>query len=86
MPDIQPELAVKRFVASTAIDSTRPTKQFGDLVQEVIQHLSTLKGAKTQIRIEVDIHSPEAIPEPTQRTVLENSKTLKVDQFSFRHE
>lgn len=74
------------LVATTMIDPTRPTKQFGDLVQEVIQHLSTLKGAKTQIRLEVDIHTPEAISESTQRTVLENSKTLKIDQFNFRHE
>lgn len=54
-----------------------------DLVQEVIAHLYNADNAKVTITLDVNVDLPKGTPMPIVRTVTENCRTLKVDDFGF---
>ena len=51
----------------------------GDFLDEVMSHLQALPGAEVELSLEVQVKAPEGIDDATSRIVLENSRTLKVD-------
>ncbi|MBR3354573.1 MAG: DUF499 domain-containing protein [Oscillospiraceae bacterium] len=71
------------FYMSTKVDNTRINRDVNNYVQEIIQHLSAVDGAEVSIRLEVEVVAKDGIPSNTVRTVSENCRTLKVDDFSF---
>ena len=52
-------------------------------MDEVINHISAINGASVEIKLIVDAQIPEGTPRSIVRTVTENCKTLKVDDFGF---
>ena len=58
----------------------------GDIVQDVLQHLTTQPGAKARISLKAEIELPKGLDEQTQRIVLENSRSLKFKDFGIRKE
>lgn len=54
-----------------------------DLVQEVIAHLYNADNAKVTITLDVNVDLPKGTPMPIVRTVAENCRTLKVDDFGL---
>jgi hypothetical protein len=48
--------------------------------------MSTQPGAKVKLSLIVDIEFADGLAENTQRTVLENSKSLKFNDFGFQEE
>ena len=59
-------------------------RQCGDIaVGEVINHLMQVDGANVEICLLVDATMPDGTPVATVRTVQENCKTLRVDDFGF---
>jgi hypothetical protein len=54
------------------------TRELGDIVTEIVHHLTTLTGAEVDVSIEIKATVPDGISQDTQRVVLENMRTLKV--------
>jgi hypothetical protein len=51
-----------------------------------VQHLNALVGAEVEVIIEVHAKVPDGIPENVARTVGENARALKFDEFAFEEE
>jgi translation initiation factor 2 alpha subunit (eIF-2alpha) len=68
---------------SVKLDNTRVNRDMNNYVQEIIQHLMSIDGADVEMKLEVQVQAPNGIPSTTVRTVSENCKTLKVDDFGF---
>ena len=49
----------------------------------MIQHISTLAGAKVRVTLEIEADVEDGVPENAQRTVSENCKTLKFKTQGF---
>jgi len=72
-----------RFFMSVKLDNTRVNKNVNDYLTEVIQHLMTVDGADVDLTLEVSVSAPKGIPSSTVRTVSENCRTLKIQNFGF---
>ena len=71
------------FFLTKTLNYTRINKDVNDLVQEVIAHLYNADSAEVKITLDVDVDLPNGTPMPVIRTVTENCRTLKVDDFGF---
>lgn len=71
------------FFLTKTLDYTRINKDVNDLVQEVIAHLYNADNAEVKIILDVNVDLPNGTPIPIVRTVTENCRTLKVDDFGF---
>lgn len=76
----------KRYYGSCKLDPTRMTRDAGTITDEVLQHLTSLLGADISVTLEIEANVPEGVPEHIVRIVLENSRTLKFEQFGFEEE
>ena len=69
-----------RYSGLVRLDAGRPTRDFGRIAQEVIEHLSSLTETEVEITVEIHAEREEGIPDGVSRTVLENARTLKFDR------
>lgn len=53
------------------------------IVEEVVQRLTSQVGTDVEVTLEIRAKRPEGFDEQTVRTVSENSRTLKFDQYEF---
>ncbi len=82
--DVKPTTPKNRhFYMSVKLDNTRVNRDMNNYVQEIIQHLMSVDGADVEIELEVQVEASKGIPQSTVRTVSENCKTLKVNDFGF---
>lgn len=72
-----------RFFMSAKLDNTRVNKNVNDYLTEIIQHLMSVDGADVELTLEVSVNAPGGIPSSTVRTVSENCRTLKIQDFGF---
>lgn len=72
-----------RFFMSAKLDNTRVNKNVNDYLTEVIQHLMAVDGAVVELTLDVNVSAPGGIPSSTVRTVSENCRTLKIQDFGF---
>jgi len=75
-----------RFFGSTELDATRLGRDAGRVTEEVLSHLTALKGAKVTVRIEIEAVVPSGIDASVMRTIGENCRTLKFESFDFEAE
>lgn len=75
---------------SAKLDNTCVNKNVNDYLTEIIQHLISVDGADVELTLEVSVNAPEVsvnapegIPTSTVRTVSENCRTLKIQDFGF---
>ena len=80
---IPPRPQNTRFSMATTLDSTRVIKNISGLMDEVINHLTAINGASVEIKLIVDANIPGGTPQSIVRTITENCKTLKVEDFGF---
>ncbi len=73
----------KHFYMSARLDNTRINRDVSRLVDEIINHLTTLKGSNVEITLEVTAEIKDGVPAPIVRTVTENCRTLKVKAYGF---
>lgn len=73
----------RHFFMSTQLDNVRVNKDVNTYMSEIITYLMNLQGSNVKIRLEVETDIPEGTPSDIVRTVTENCKTLKVDDFGF---
>lgn len=73
----------KHFYMSAQLDTTRIGRDVQRLVEEVINHLTSVDGSTVEISLEVNVKAPEGMSHQIVRTVSENCRTLKVSSFEF---
>jgi len=80
-----PESAPKnrRFFMSADLDITRINRDVQKYVEEIIQHLASVDGAKVSVSLEVEAESPEGFNQQIVRTISENCRTLRVRESGF---
>ena len=80
-PPIQPQN--RHFFMSATLDNTRIVRDVSRLVDEIINHLSSVDGSTVEITLEVQAQAVKGFSVPTVRAVTENARTLKVDTYRF---
>lgn len=75
-----------RFYAAKALDPARLVRDADDIAKEVLQHLTKLVGASVTVSIEIHATIPDGASDETVRTVTENCRTLKFEDYGFEGE
>ena len=70
---------------SVTLDNTRIIRDMQKYLEEVITHLSENEGCEVKLTLEVDAHSDDGFSQGTVRTVSENCRTLRVENFGFEN-
>jgi uncharacterized protein len=65
-----------RFVGSVMISPDRPAHEMRQIVEAIIEQLTTMKGAEVTLRLEIDAEVPDGIDRSKVRTLLENASSL----------
>lgn len=80
------EKAKTRFHGSKKLEPIRLTRDAGQIADEIVQHLVKLPGSHIEVTIEIHAKIPDGADEQIQRTVNENCKTLKFENFGFEEQ
>ena len=72
-----------QFFMSGKLDNTRVNRDLQRYLDEVITHLSSVDNCEVELSLEVSAIAPNGFPQSTIRTVSENCRTLKVENFGF---
>ncbi len=72
-----------RYYGRVTVDAQRVNKDIGLIVEEVIQRLTSQVGCNVEITLEISARKPDGFDENAVRTISENSRTLKFEQFEF---
>jgi uncharacterized protein len=65
-----------RFQGTVIISSERPARDMNQIVEGIIQQLTTIPGATVELKLEIDAEVPNGIDKAKSRTLLENADTL----------
>ncbi len=68
-----------RFHGSVPLQALRVAPHAGQIMDEVIKHLVSLKGADVQITLEIQAKFPESVPQHVIHAVTENCRALHFD-------
>ncbi len=79
----QPQVGDTRFFMSVKLDNTRVIRDLQKYLDEVITHLSATNNCDVELSLEVSANAPDGFTPETVRTVSENCRTLRVDNFGF---
>jgi len=71
------------FFMSVKLDNTRVIRDLQKYLDEVITHLSTVDNCEVELSLEVSAQATDGFPQGTIRTVSENCRTLRVNNFGF---
>jgi len=77
---------LRRYHGTVELDTMRLGRDAGRIAEEIVQHLSTLPGARIRVRLEIEAELPDGAPEGVVRTVAENGRTLKFLSQGFEEE
>jgi hypothetical protein len=55
----------------------------GQIAEEILQHLTTLAGAKVKVTVEIEAEVPDGVNEDFQRALNENCQTLHFKSHGF---
>ncbi|HEY6540313.1 MAG TPA: hypothetical protein VIZ18_05215, partial [Ktedonobacteraceae bacterium] len=75
-----------RFHGSVSINPRLMAGDAGRIMDEVIKHLTTILGANVHVTLEIQADIPGGVSDETVRTVSENCRTLKFEDFGFEEE
>ena len=73
----------RRFFMSADLDTTRINRDVQKYVEEIIQHLASVDGAKVKVSIEVEAESANGFTQQVVRTITENCQTMRVRDSGF---
>ena len=71
------------FFMSVKLDNTRAIRDLRKYLDEVITHLYSVDNCEVELSLEVSAHATDGFSQSTVRTVVENCRTLRVDNFGF---
>jgi predicted AAA+ superfamily ATPase len=72
-----------RFYATVHLDPERYQRDFARIAQEIVANLAAHLGTEVELTLEVRATNDTGFPDGLTRTVSENSRTLKLDQYGF---
>jgi len=72
-----------QFYMSAQLDTTRIGRDVQKLVEEIINHLTTVDDAQVEVTLELNVKSPNGLPKEVVRTISENCKTLHIKDYGF---
>jgi predicted AAA+ superfamily ATPase len=75
-----------RYHGTAGIDPIRVAKDAGQIAEEVIQHLTSLNGAKVKVTLEIEADVRDGVPDNVVNIVLANGSTLKFENQGFEEE
>jgi uncharacterized protein len=76
-PPVEPVAKLPtRFRGSVMLSSDRPARDMHQVVEAIVEQLSTIPGATVEIRLEIDAEVPSGIDKSKVRTLTENANTL----------
>jgi hypothetical protein len=73
----------KRFYMSADLDTTRINRDVQKFVEEIIQHLTSVDGARVKVSLEVEAESSGGFTQQIIRTISENCQTMRVRDSGF---
>jgi len=65
-----------RFVGTVMISTDRPAREIHQIVEAIIEQLTTLPGSEVSLKLEIDAEVPSGLDRAKVRTLLENANTL----------
>ena len=72
----QTETKPTRFIGTVMISSDRPARDIHQIVEAVVEQLTTLPGSKVTLKLEIDAEVPSGLDRAKVRTLIENANTL----------
>lgn len=76
---------VNRFYGTVKVNPTRLIKDVGQIADEVLQHLNSL-NADIEVTLEIQVKTPDGVPDAVVRTISENCRTLKFTSYEFEED
>ncbi len=73
----------QRYCGRVELDPQRVNREMGSIVEEVIERLTSQLGCEVEITVEIQARKADGFDENTIRTVSENSRTLRFEQYGF---
>lgn len=77
---------LRRFHGTVSVDATRLGRDASQIAEAVIQHLASQIGSRVKVTFEIEAELPDGAPDHIIRTVTENCRTLRFEQFGFEEE
>jgi len=71
-----PEKKPTRFTGAVMISSERPARDIHQIVEAIVEQLTTLPGSHVKLRLEIDADVPDGLDRAKVRTLVENANTL----------
>ena len=65
-----------RFIGTVMISSERPARDIHQIVEAVVEQLTTLPGSEVTLKLEIDAEVPSGLDRAKVRTLIENANTL----------
>ena len=72
----QTEAKPTRFIGTVMISSDRPARDIHQIVEAVVEQLTTLPGSEVTLKLEIDAEVPSGLDRAKVRTLIENANTL----------
>ena len=80
----QPETKLTRFIGTAMISSERPARDIHQIVEAVVEQLTTLPGSEVTLKLEIDAEVPSGLDRGKVRTLIENANTLGFIEKTFK--
>ena len=65
-----------RFVGTVMISPKRPARDIHQVIEGIVEQLTTLPGSEVSIKLEIDAEVPDGLDQGKVRTLIENANTL----------
>jgi uncharacterized protein len=65
-----------RFVGAVMVSSDRPSRDLNQIVEAVVEQLTSIPGSDVSLKFEIDAEVPDGLDRSKVRTILENANTL----------
>ena len=76
-PDAPPvEKEPTRFLGTVMISSERPAREIHQIVEAIVEQLTTIPGSDVALKLEIDAEVPSGMDKGKVRTLIENATTL----------
>ncbi len=75
-PAPAPERKPTRFAGTVMISADRPARDIHQIVEAIIEQLTTLPGSDVSLKLEIDAEVPSGLDRAKVRTLIENATTL----------
>ena len=64
------------FVGTVMISAERPARNIGEIVEGIVEQLTTLPDSEVSLKLEIDAEVPSGLEPAKVRTLVENAATL----------